>query len=162
VVPGRRTDDGRQPRPITQILFTKSKLGSKLAEYLQVWRQKYETIEIPILLLTGTVYEDNGYIHSRILSYLQALEVLHRALYGGDRFPDRETRKGTLEALRGAIPANLDPTLSTAIKQQLAMVGELTLLDRLKDLLGRYSVSLHPLFPDHDADMELLRHVRNF
>jgi hypothetical protein len=162
VVPGRRTDDSRHPRPMTQILFTKSRLGSKLAEYFQAWRQKYEIIEMPILLFTGTVYNDNGYIHSRILAYLQALEVLHRALYGGDRFPDKETRRGTLEALRGAIPENLDPTLSAAIKQQLAIVGEFTLLDRLTDLLGRYSVSLRPLFPDHDADMELLRDVRNF
>jgi hypothetical protein len=162
LVPGRRTDSGRQPRRMTQILFTKSRLGSKLSEYLQVWRQKYETIEIPILLFTGTVYDDSGYIHSRILSYLQALEALHRALFGGNRFPDKDTRSHTLKALRGAIPADLDPNLRTAIEQQLAFVGELTLLDRLKDLLRRYSESLRPLFPGHDADMELLRDVRNF
>jgi hypothetical protein len=39
LVPGRSTDSGRQPRRMTQILFTKSRLGSKLSEYLQVWRQ---------------------------------------------------------------------------------------------------------------------------
>jgi hypothetical protein len=162
LVPGRRIDSGLNRRRMTEILFTRSRLEDRLGEYLHQWRQHYETIEIPILLFTGTAYDGSDFTHSRLLSYLQALEVFHRKLFGGGRFPDKRTRRDTLDALKAAIPAGLDATLRKGIKQQLAFVVELTLLDRLKDLFSRYGRSLGPLFPDRDVDMELLRDVRNF
>jgi ApeA N-terminal domain 1 len=162
LVPGRRVETSGQRRRVTEVLFTRSKIEDRLEEYFRNWRRHYETIEMPVLLFTGTAYDRSDFIHSRLLSYLQALEVLHRELFGGNRFPDKETRRETIKVLKDAIPAGLDPTLRTSIEQQLAFVGELTLLDRLKDLFGRYRKSLDPLFPDPDADMELLRDARNF
>jgi Apea-like HEPN len=116
-----------------------------------------------ILLFTGTAYDSSDFVHSKFLAYLQALEVLHRELFGGSRFPDKETQKVTIEALRGAIPSVLNATLRAGIEQQLgSSVGMLTLLDRLKALFGRYSNSLRPLFPNSHAEMKALSDARNF
>jgi hypothetical protein len=102
------------------------------------------------------------YIHTTLLSYLQALEVLHRESFSTDRFPDKKTRKATLKALRDAVPTTLDPALQQQLKETLAFVGSVTLLDRLMHLYSLYPKSLRPLFPGGDTEMILLKDVRNF
>ena len=65
LVPGRRIDAGLNRRRMTEILFTRSRIEPQLGEYLHQWRQHYETIEIPILLFTGTAYDGSDFTHSR-------------------------------------------------------------------------------------------------
>jgi hypothetical protein len=56
LVPGRRVGTIGKRRHVTEVLFTRSKIEDRLAEYVRNWRQHYETIEMPILLFTGTAY----------------------------------------------------------------------------------------------------------
>ena len=119
-------------------------------------------MEIAVLLFSGATYQDSTYIHTNLLTYIQALEILHRESFKIDRFPDSRLRKTTIKALRAAVPATLDKILQDQIKEQLSYIGSLTLLDRLKHLFSMYPKCLRPLFRRGDADMELLKDTRNF
>jgi len=162
LVPGRRTEAAIKNRRVGEVLFTKSVLGDRIGSCVEAWRRKYDDVEMPVMLFTGTAYQSDAFLHSQLLTCLQALEVLHRDLFEGSRFPDKNTRKETIKALRWAIPGTLDPGLRDEISQQLGFIGDLTLLDRLKVFLNLYSQSLRPLFPAGDLDMALLKDVRNF
>lgn len=159
IVPGRKVPTGSAT---PDILFTQAKLGDKIEQRLRTWRQQYDHIDLAILIFSGAAYQDSANFHTNLLSYLQALEVLHRELFKKDRFPDATTRKETIAALRKAVPTTLSPTLQGEIKAGLGYVGSVTLLDRLKELYSLYPKSAAPLFPQGDTDMTALKDVRNF
>jgi hypothetical protein len=154
IVPGRKASDSEK-RPRVDALFSQSKLGDKIGERLKAWRQQHDLIDLAILIFSV-------YTHTNLLSYLQALEVLHRELFKRDRFPDARARRATIAALRAAVPTTLPADLQSELKESLGYVGSVTLLDRLKDLFSLYPKSIGPLFPGGEADMVLLKDVRNF
>jgi hypothetical protein len=163
-VPGGRNshqhnEDGLHPRGA---LLTQSKLGTKLAEYVKAWRQRHDTIGIAVLLFSGTTYEDDGYGHTHLLTYLQVLEIIHRESFRTDRFPSQKMKKSTLSALREAVPKILTAALQKQIAEQIGFIGTLTLLDRLNHLYSIYKRSLHSVFPAGEADMKVLKDTRNF
>jgi len=162
IVPGRNPDASRKRRGAREHFFNYSKLGDDAGHLLKAWRTGQEKIEIAVLLFTSNAYQDAGYIHIHLLSYLQALEILHRETLKSDRFQTADSRRQTISALRAAIPSDLGDELRKEIYGQLAFVGSLTLLDRLKHLLSLYPKSLRPLFARGDMDMMLLKNVRNF
>jgi len=162
LVPGRRADSPRGRSQRADALFNQSKMGTKIGEYLRAWREKYEIIDKAVLLFSGAAYQDTVYIHTNLLTYLQALEVLHRELFEIDRFPDDKARKTTISALRAAVPGTLPSQLQREIKDQLGYIGSPTLLDRLEYLYSLYPTTLRPLFRRGDADMTLLKDARNF
>jgi hypothetical protein len=162
LVPGRRSEsvDGRR-RP-SDILFTQLKLGEKIGERMKAWRARFDALDLPVLLFSGAAYQDAIYIHTNLLTYLQALEVLHREFFEVHRFPSPEARSATLAALRAAIPMILPEELRGELSDQLGFIGAPTLLDRLKQLYRLYPKSLGPLFRGGNADMTLLKEARNF
>ena len=114
------------------------------------------------MLFRGAGYLNDVYVHTNTLTYLQALEVFHRQMYKGDKFPNATTRRTTLRTLRSAIPKSLDEGLRCEIAAGLAFVGSPSLLERLKYLFYKYPKCLKPLFPLGDEDMVLLKNARNF
>ncbi len=164
IVPGWKGNSEPRSYHNSEIIFTFSKLGSRAEEFLRAWREKYDVIEIAVMLFTSPYYHE-AHAHIDLLMYLQALEVLHRSLFDRDRkgyFPDRNTKKSTLQALQAAIPANLPERLPEKIYKQINWIGSLTLVDSLKYLYNLYPLSLRPLFPMCDDDMELLKDARNY
>lgn len=162
IVPGRKPDPSQGQRGSRHVLFNQSKLGPNIASYLKKWRETQDDVEIAILLFSGAAYQDTVHIHTNLLTYLQALEILHRESFKIDRFPDSKSRRDTIRSLRAAVPALLDELLQNQIRKQLGYIGSLTLLDRLKHLFSLYPKSLTPLFRRGNADMELLKDTRNF
>ena len=127
-----------QRRP-SGLLFDQSRLGPKFGDYLKAWREKQDKIEeIPILLITAPDFHPQSYIHANLLSYLQGLELLHREFFDAHRFPDDNTRKSTINALREAIPSDLNEELKDALSQGLGFIGGLTLFDRIQQLYSFY------------------------
>lgn len=161
IIPGRKASN-RDNSARVETIFTQSKLGEKIGERLKAWRQQHDLIDLAILIFSGAAYQDDVYTHTNLLAYLQALEVLHRELFKRDRFPDAAARRATIAALRGAIPTSLPADLQKELKDSLGFIGSVTLLDRLKDLLSLYPKSAGPLFLGGEADMALLKDVRNF
>jgi hypothetical protein len=143
------------------ILFNRSRLGRKVGTRLKAWRDKQDAIGLAVTLFRGAGYLHDVYVHTNVLTYLQALEVLHRELYKADRFPTRQDKKDTLKKLRAAIPKTLPSALQKDISDGLGQVGNLTLKDRLKALFQLYPKCLTPLFP-REKDLDALRHARNF
>jgi hypothetical protein len=163
IVPVRKQASARSQRDPWQILFSQSKLGSRIGYYLKAWREKQQCIGIAVLLYTSTVYKDSLYTHINLLTYLQALEILHREFFKIDRFSTPEDRKETIKKLRAAVPMTLSETLRNEIAEQIGnVIGSLTLLDRLKHLYSLYPKSLSPLFRRGAADLTLLKEARNF
>lgn len=161
-MPGRKSDPPSEEWDPRNVLFNQSKLGINIASYLSEWRQKQNDVELAALLFSGAAYQDPTYIHANLLTYLQALEILHRESYKLDRIPDPETRRDAIKTLRAAVPASLGQPLQSQIQEQLAFIGSLALLDRLKHLFSLYPKSLAPLFRRGDADMELLKGYAEF
>jgi hypothetical protein len=144
------------------VLFNQSKLGKKIGKRLKEWRAKQDKIGMTVLLFRGACYLYDVYIHTNVLTYLQALEVFHREMYKGDKFPNAAARKSTLKALRDAIPSALDATLRRELAEGLSFVGSQSLLERLKVLFHKYPKCLEPLFPHGDKDLAFLKNVSNF
>ena len=144
------------------VVFRQVALGDKTEKCLKRWRAQHNRIDLAILIFSGAAYQESVYVHTNLLTYLQALEVLHRELYKADRFPNKATRQATLAALRAAIPASLDASLQKELSDSIQFIGAVTLLDRLKQLFALYPKSLAPLFQRGEADMVLLKDVRNF
>lgn len=144
-------------------LFLRSTFGADLTARMRSWAKAYSTLEKAILLFCGSAHQEGAFVHTTLLAYLQALEVFHRERFpDAEKFPDKQTRKATLKALRNAIPKNLDKKLRGELSEGLGYFGSLTLLDRLTELYATYKVSVGPLFPDEVKDLKLLRDVRNF
>jgi ApeA-like protein/HEPN superfamily Apea-like protein len=162
IVPERRWEMPERKHFRSDVLFNRSRLGAEIGARLKAWREKQDTINLAVTLFRGAGYLRDVYIHTNVLTYLQALEVFHREFYKIDRFPSRRARNDTIDALREAIPKTLDPALREDISQGLGNIGAPSLLDRLKFLYRQYPKCLKPLFPRGDEDMGLLRHARNY
>jgi hypothetical protein len=160
IVPGRKSPS--EKISASEVLFNQKKLGAKIGKRLKGWRQKYERVDLAVLIFSGVAYQDSSFIHANLLSYLQSLEVLHRELFKADRFPDEKTRKETIAVLRKAVPESLGTELQKEIRESLGYIGAVTLVDRLKALYALYPNSVGPLFRRGDTDMNLLKDVRNF
>jgi hypothetical protein len=137
-VPERRREVPKRNRYRPQVLFDQARLGKALAKCLREWRQHQNSIGTAVLLFRGACYLNDVYIHTNVLTYLQALEVFHRAAYKGDKFPNAGARKSTLSTLRKAIPKHLDATLRRELAEGLSYVGSPSLLDHLKSLFHKY------------------------
>ena len=108
-------------------------------------------------------FYQKGYLHSTLLTCLQALEVFHRESYPDEtRFDDPALRKKTIKALRDAIPEDVGPAVQKADIRFLAFVGDITLVERLNRLRVLYPTTLNPLFPAGSSDMSLLRMCGTF
>ena len=160
-LPGRRTTASTS-QTAENALFRQSTFSNCIEERLQGWRQQYDCMELAILIFTGAAFQDSVYLHTTLLNYLQALEVLHRESYSIDRFPDAQTRKTTIKTLRDAVPTSLNSKLQKQIKESLSFIGSVTLLDRLNQLYLLYPQSVGPLFKRGEADMAAIKDVRNF
>lgn len=161
-VPGRRQSDLSGAHRGWLRLHTRSKLGDRLGGVLRTWRQRYDDLETAIALVSGAVYQEEAHTHVKLLSYLQALEILHRQTLGGSRFPNKDLKERTFTALRTALPQDLPEPIRDAISQQISFVGSLTLVERLEGVFARYPKTLGRLFKRPEQDMALLRDVRNF
>lgn len=162
LVPGKVKEDRlAQSSPSTK-LFTQSKLGKNLGRYVKGWRKAHKSLAIPILLYSGTTFQESTYSHANLLTYLQALEVLHRERFQLDKFPNKKSRKLAMKALRAAVPSSLKPKLKDEIIKQLSFIGSLTLLDRLNHLYDLHRAPIAGIFPNKEKDMSQLKEVRNF
>lgn len=163
LTPGRR-ERPKPPKSRSRDTFlTKMKLDTRYERMLSAWWHIFDKLETPVMLYTGTAYQEGAYLHVRLLAYLQTLEILHRELFVGERnFPADCTWKETLKALRDAIPEKLPTDLRDAISKGLSFQGGMNLVERLFDLYDRYPTCLRPLFPDRDDNMKALRDARNF
>jgi len=156
MVPGSKSEVGVGSR---RALFLRSRWGD---DRISPWASAFRRLEKAVLLFSGASYQEDAFLHTRLLAYLQALEVYHREAFPDEAaFPDDEARKRTIKRLRSAIPRELDREVRKKIGERLSFVGELSLLERLKSLLTQHRQSIGPLFPG-ERDMALLRDVRNF
>ena len=143
-------------------LLNQTKIGDNMPHFLKEWRHIYDKIGMSIIIFTGSYYQKNTYMHTTLLTYLQALEVLHRDTCGSSRFPTQELKNETLQSLQNAIPESLPDELRDYIKNQINFVGAPTLADRLKDFFSRFPKSLEPIFHHGNDDMSRLKDARNY
>jgi hypothetical protein len=162
IMPGRRHRDEPGEIYSHDYVLTKAKLGKRFPAFMTAWRSIFEKIEIPAMLFNNFAYQEGAHLHTRLLYNLQALEILHREIYGGCRFPDKKTWKATLRALKRTVRDLLPGNLGDEVSEGLNFVGSLTLLDRLRDLYDKYPKSVGALFKSRDTDMALLKDARNF
>jgi hypothetical protein len=160
--PGSNPD--ANPRVLRRdVLFFRSTLGSHLESVLANWNSLYEKADKAIQLFAGVDYQVDAFYSTKLLSYLQCLEVLHRELYPEESpFPSKDIWQKTLDTLRKALPEELKPELRSELSKSLGFFGQMTLVQRLLALYDRSPTSLSQLFPDREGDMKFLKDIRNY
>lgn len=161
IFPGMRREDESDARN-REILFSYGRLGAKLGPALSKWRRGFDVLETPFTVFAGTFFQTDAFIHTKLLAYLQAIEVLHRKLHPGGRFTNDLEKAKVVQALKSAVPQTLPEETWQSIANYVQQVGEWSLLDRLKALYGVYPKTFGSLFPNGVKDLRELRDVRNY
>ena len=119
---------------VSEALFSLFKLGDvkdRLEKLLQQWFSLYEKHRPVQNLLFGVLYAQGIYAEDRFLNLARALEVYHRSNHPGGALPRAEFR-----ALRAEIIEQVDEKHRLWLREKLAYANELTLQDRLAQLLN--------------------------
>ncbi|HVB98261.1 MAG TPA: HEPN domain-containing protein [Candidatus Dormibacteraeota bacterium] len=99
------------------------------------WFSLQEKIGPVYGLLLGSYFNPHMYVEPEFLGLMQALEIFHRRLIGGNYLSEEEWAE-PLEMLVGAIPESLAGPHRQALKTRLRYGNEYSLRKRLQELMG--------------------------
>ncbi|MBD2335566.1 hypothetical protein H6G64_00995 [Calothrix sp. FACHB-156] len=120
----------------TQLLLTVPHLRSQLSVIVNNWFRKAEILAPAITLYVATISTRLGYAEFQLLNYAQALEALHRRVFGGQYMSDEEyTPISTI--LIDNIPNNLSKSHRDSLKSRLKYANEFSQRKRIKELLDQ-------------------------
>jgi ApeA N-terminal domain 1/Apea-like HEPN len=146
-------------RPVApyEVLLSRETLGERVEPVVQAWFAKRKALKTAVALLFGTLYTESLPSEFHFLALTQALETLHRWLYGGLYLPS-EKYEEVERALYAAIPPNVPSDLRQALKARISHGDEFSQRRRFRDLLdsldeeSREAVSADPDFTDRVVD----------
>jgi len=119
------------------MLFTYVDISDRFEVLLKNWFEKASLLEPIYDLYFGTLYNPHLYLEFQFLSLIQAIESLHRRVYGGAYMP-KEDYSEIYENLFTAIPESLDNDHKESLKSRLKYGYEFSLRKRLRELLNKY------------------------
>jgi hypothetical protein len=117
-----------------QLLTCLNNLGIELSVVLNNWFEKNEILKPAIILYVATLSTDLGYSEFRLLNYAQALEALHRRVFGGKYLTDEEY-KPVCQTLTDSIPESLERSHRESLKGRIKYGHEFSQRKRIKLLL---------------------------
>lgn len=123
-------------------------LGTELSAILNNWFDKSEKLEPAILLYDATVSIDLGYSEFRLLNYAQALEALHRRVFGGKYLTD-EKYSSVCNTIVKSIPKSLERSHRDSLKGRIKYGHEFSQRKRIKLLLDEVWDDLLDQFIDN-------------
>lgn len=122
------------------LLLPYPSMAEHLPEVARRWMELAPTLGAAADVIYISLVRPLPFTETRFLFMAQAVETLHRRLYGGEHIPKAEYRtlnKKLRKALDDAFPDDLAPEARQAIKERLGYANEFTLKDRFLDLLRR-------------------------
>lgn len=111
-------------------------LGAEWSEIIQKWWEVWPKITSPGQLAMSIFGSRDLWPHIEFLSWMQALEGLHRALCKGV-YMDPAAYEAVKETIVDAIPSEVSSAHRDALKSKIRYGNELSLAKRLKELAER-------------------------
>ena len=136
-----QSTNARSPRGPFDMLFTLPAVGERLGPLLASWYVHFERLKSSLNLLFGLVMGPNMFLESRFLLVAQAIEVFHRLQFGGNREPKEQWKARKARIFDAVTSHEVARGDLGWITSALEWSNELTLNDRVEELLGRVSAT---------------------
>lgn len=137
-------------------------LEIELPVILNNWFEKSEILEPAIILYVATLSTDLGYSEFRLLNYAQALEALHRRVFGGKYLTDEEY-KPVCQTLTNSIPESLEISHRDSLKGRIKYGHEFSQRKRIKLLLDEvWEDCLDKFIDDKNTFINKVINTRNY
>lgn len=109
-------------------------LGTELSVIVNNWFEKAEILDPVTTLYIATLSTGLGYAEFQLLNYAQALEALHRRVFGGKYMSDEEYELICSE-LTNSIPETISNDHQNSLKNKIKYGNEFSQRKRIKELL---------------------------
>jgi hypothetical protein len=126
---------GTSNKQIDNLLIDLPSLGIEVEVVLNNWFKKSELLSPAIILYTATLSVDLVYAEFRLLNYAQALEALHRRVFGGQYMAD-DTYEAIASTLVENIPKEVDIDHRRSLEGRLKYGNEYSQRKRISRLLN--------------------------
>jgi hypothetical protein len=130
------TAKNRQPKKnmIHQdMIITLPEMKEEFCSVLEKWFSNYEELKSAYNLFFGALFNSSLYLEFHFLSLMQAIETLHRNVFGGKYIEQSEYDKES-QSIKSNIPKSFPDDLRDAIKSRIKYGNEYSLRKRIKDL----------------------------
>lgn len=121
--------------------MTRGAMGVSLGDAMARWYEDYDRIATPSQLGLSVINSTGLWSHVEFLSYMQALEGLHRADSTG-LYVSVDDYKAIETALVQAIPSTTDPNHRSSLKSRIRYGNEISLRKRLQELVTPVDVGI--------------------
>ncbi len=146
----------------TEFLINLPVLGTELATVLNSWFQKIEILDPAIILYVATLSIDLGYSEFRLLNYAQALEALHRRVFGGKYMTD-EDYDPICQTLTRSIPEGVEKSHRSSLEGRIKYGHEFSQRKRIKLLLDKvWKDCLDEFIDDKNTFVDKVVNTRNY
>ncbi|MFM2315567.1 MAG: hypothetical protein RLZZ04_4845 [Cyanobacteriota bacterium] len=137
-------------------------IGIELPVILNNWFEKSEILEPAIILYVATLSIDLGYSEFRFLNYAQALEALHRRVFGGKYLTDEEYQP-VCKIITNSIPKSVETSHRDSLKGRIKYGHEFSQRKRIKLLLDEvWEDCLDEYIDNKDVFIDKVINTRNY
>lgn len=145
----------------TELLTNLPLLGTDLATILNSWFQNIGILDPAIILYVATLSIDLGYSEFQLLNYAQALEALHRRVFGGNYMTDDEY-KPIYKTVTQSIPEGIEGSHKSSLKSRIKYGNGFPQTKRLELLLeGVWEGCLSEFVDDKETFISKVITTRN-
>ncbi|SFN61137.1 hypothetical protein SAMN05216330_10120 [Bradyrhizobium sp. Ghvi] len=145
---------------MTHPLFTRPKKREIYEKVLRSWFAQYDKLEPVISLRIALLSHPQRYREFEFLTYVQALEALHRRTHPSRTLVTRKRFAALHRKFADAIPDRWKAKPDLVAK--LEYLNEITLGERLRNLFAGNRELLSKLFNDEVRDIALIKNLRNY
>jgi glutamyl/glutaminyl-tRNA synthetase len=144
-----------------EMLFTLEHLGPESGVTFQSFLEAEQRLKPVIDLLLLNYFHPELPIPQQFLSFVNAVEVLHRSTIGGQYLMDEQYRSGLATRLKNALPNDVPDEFRQSLETRLDNLNRFTLRKRLRDVLHKFEEELGPYVPGNAQFADVVVHSRN-
>ena len=142
-------------------LFRFDDLRPSPGKFVAAWFNLQPKIREVVSLVLASRYV-RGYVTTEFLNIIQALESMHRRLFGGTYYPEKEYDK-IKDVLIDALPRTMDKDLRQRLKSSYQYANEFSLRKRLSGLVDSLAPATQGrIASDRKAFFEKIINTRNY
>lgn len=157
---GKMPDFSKKLHPL-DMFFCYADIASGFEGCLRNWFSKSELLTPVYDLYFATLYNPDMYLQHEFLSLTQSIESYHRRIFDGE-YVSKGEYKPILEALKAAIPAEVDSGFRESLKYRMQYLHEYSLRKRLESIVDSCGNILNAIIPDKGTFIEDVYNTRNF
>lgn len=144
-----------------EMIFTLKDIISDFESCLNNWFNKEDILRPVYNLYFVTLNEPSLLLDYKFLNFIQAIEIYHRRVIGG-QYASGERFDVLYKNLLSAIPQGIDKNFKESIAQKLKYVHEFSLRKRLSDIFDKCGSIISRVIENRGAFIEDVVNTRNY